>query len=205
MYRKFFKRALDLVVALIALPFVLVIGIVAGLFIYMEDRGSIFYVCDRRGMHGSIFHMYKFRSMHVNAPDIRNADNSTYNAPDDPRITRTGKFLRKTSIDELPQIINILKGDMSLIGPRPVTTNRPLETYDEKRIVRLEVRPGITGYSQAYFRNSITSEEKLEKDAYYARHVTFIGDVKILFATVKSVLCHKNIYNAKNTIDGSTK
>lgn len=136
--------------------------------------------------------------MKMNAPDIRNADNSTYNAPDDPRITKVGRLLRKTSIDELPQLLNVLIGDMSLIGPRPITVNKPLSEYDEKRKVRLEVRPGITGYSQAYFRNSITSEEKLEKDAWYARNVSFILDMKIALATVKSVLFRSNIYNSNN-------
>ncbi len=109
-----------------------------------------------------------------------------------------GRFIRKTSIDELPQFFNVLIGDMSFIGPRPVTTDRPLEEYDEKRKIRLEVRPGITGYSQAYFRNSISNEEKLEKDAFYARNVTFGGDLKIIFATVNTVVFRKNIYNKKN-------
>lgn len=198
MYKKFFKRLIDIIVALCLLPFVLIIGIFVGLFIWLEDRGSVFYLAPRRGTNGKIFKMYKFRSMKMNAPDIRNADNSTYNAPDDPRITKVGKLLRKTSIDELPQLLNVLIGDMSLIGPRPITVNKPLSEYDEKRKVRLEVRPGITGYSQAYFRNSITSEEKLEKDAWYARNVSFILDMKIALATVKSVLFRSNIYNSNN-------
>lgn len=198
MYKKFFKRLIDIIVALCLLPFVLIIGIFVALFIWLEDRGSVFYLAPRRGTNGKIFKMYKFRSMKMNAPDIRNADNSTYNAPDDPRITKVGKFLRKTSIDELPQLLNVLIGDMSLIGPRPITVNKPLSEYDEKRKVRLEVRPGITGYSQAYFRNSITSEEKLEKDAWYARNVNFILDMKIALATVKSVLFRSNIYNSNN-------
>ena len=134
----------------------------------------------------------------MNAPDIRNSDNSTYNAPDDKRVTKVGRIIRKTSIDELPQLINVLIGDMSLIGPRPITINRPLEDYDEKRKVRLEVRPGITGYSQAYFRNSISSEEKLEKDAWYARNVSFLLDAKIIIATIRSVLFRHNIYNSTN-------
>lgn len=198
MYKNFFKRLLDIVISLLLLPFVLIIGIFVGMAIWCDDRGPVFYKALRRGRYGKIFSMYKFRSMKVNSPDIRNSDNSTYNAPDDPRITKVGKYLRSASIDELPQLINILLGDMSLIGPRPITINKPLEDYDEKRKVRLEVRPGITGYSQAYFRNSITSEEKLEKDAWYARNVTFIGDMKIIFATIRSVLFGSNIYNSKN-------
>lgn len=198
MYKHLFKRVLDIFISLLALPFIIVIGIFVGIAIWLDDRGSIFYLASRRGKDGKIFKMYKFRSMKMNAPDIRNADNSTYNAPDDPRITKIGKFLRKTSIDELPQFLNVLLGDMSMIGPRPITINKPLEDYDEKRRIRLEVRPGITGYSQAYFRNSITSEEKLEKDAWYARNVSMILDMKIIFATIQSVLFHSNIYNATN-------
>lgn len=198
MYRNCFKRLFDILGSLLALPFVLIIIIVVAPFIYLEDKGSIFYLAPRRGRYGKIFKMFKLRSMKMNAPDIRNADNSTYNSPDDPRITKIGKFIRKTSIDELPQFFNVLIGDMSFIGPRPVTIDRPLEEYDEKRRTRLEVRPGITGYSQAYFRNSITNEEKLEKDAVYAQHVTFLGDFKIILATINTVVFRKNIYNKKN-------
>lgn len=198
MYRNYFKRLFDILGSLLALPFVLIIILVIAPFIYLEDRGSVFYLAPRRGRYGKIFKMFKLRSMKMNAPDIRNADNSTYNSPDDPRITKIGKFIRKTSIDELPQFFNVLIGDMSFIGPRPVTIDRPLEEYDEKRRKRLEVRPGITGYSQAYFRNSITNEEKLEKDAVYAQHVTFLGDFKIILATINTVVFRKNIYNKKN-------
>ncbi|RGS80130.1 sugar transferase, partial [Coprococcus sp. AF21-14LB] len=178
MYKKYFKRIFDILISLIAMPFIGIISVLVAIAIFIEDRGSLFYMAKRRGINGTIFAMYKFRSMKMNAPDIRNADNSTYNAPDDPRITKVGKFLRKTSIDELPQLINVLKGDMSLIGPRPITINRPLDEYDEKRKIRLTVKPGITGYSQAYFRNNISQEEKLQKDADYACNVTFIGDLK---------------------------
>lgn len=194
LYKKYFKRAFDFIGALILTPFILIICLIVGPFIYLEDKGSIFYRAKRRGVNGEIFEMFKFRSMKMNAPDIRNADNSTYNAPDDPRITKIGKILRKTSIDELPQIFNILIGDMSFIGPRPITIDRPLEDYDEKRRIRLRVRPGITGYSQAYFRNSISQEEKLQYDAEYAQNVTFIGDIKIFFKTIETVLLRKNIY-----------
>ena len=202
LYSKYIKRILDFTGALILTPFVILICIVAGPFIYFEDHGSIIYKARRRGLNGKIFNMYKLRSMKMNAPDLRNADNSTYNSPDDPRITRVGRFIRKTSIDETPQIFNILKGDMSFIGPRPVTINRPLEEYDEKRKIRLLVRPGVTGYAQAYFRNSISQEEKLQYDADYARHVTFLGDVKIIIKTIDTVLHRKNIYAGnENTAD----
>lgn len=194
MYNKFVKRILDLLFALIATPMVMLVCAIFGPMIWMEDRGKIFYLAKRRGKDGVIFHMYKLRSMKTNAPDIRNNDNSTFNSVDDPRVTRIGKLLRKTSIDELPQVFNILKGDMSWIGPRPVTTDRLLKDYDKKRLDRLKVKPGITGFAQAYYRNNISQEEKLQLDAGYAKKVTFIGDVKIIFQTIKIVFGQKNIY-----------
>lgn len=197
MYMHYIKRALDLIISIIALPFVLLIIVIIGPVIWMEDHGTIFYRAKRRGLNGKIFNMYKLRSMKMNAPDIRNADNSTYNSPDDPRITHIGKVLRKTSIDEVTQIFNVIKGDMSIIGPRPVTIDRPLSEYDEKRKIRLRVRPGITGYTQAYYRNSIPQEEKLAMDAKYAMNVTFIEDVKIFFKTIETVVLRKNIYTNK--------
>lgn len=193
-YEKYLKRPLDFAGALMLMPLLGVVTIVVAIVIKLDDRGSVFYLAKRRGRDGKTFDMYKFRSMKMNATDIRNKDNSTYNAPDDPRITRVGKILRKLSVDELPQIFNVLKGDMSFIGPRPVTTDKPLSQYDEKRLVRLKVRPGISGYSQAYYRNSIDQETKLQYDAYYATHVTFLGDVKIILKTIETVIRKKNIY-----------
>lgn len=193
-YRKYIKRLIDLIFAILALPFVLIICFIFGILIYIEDQGDIFYIAKRRGINGSIFGMYKLRSMKMNAPDIRNEDYSTYNSSDDPRVTKVGRIIRKTSIDELPQIFNILKGDMSWIGPRPITIDRPLEAYDQKRVDRLKVKPGITGYSQAYYRNSISLEEKLQLDADYAKQISFLLDIKILFKTIQVVLLQKNIY-----------
>lgn len=198
MYNKFFKRLLDILFALILLPFAFIICLIFAIFIYIEDRGSIFYIAKRRGLKGEIFDMYKLRSMKVNAPDIRNKDNSTFNSEDDPRVTKIGKIIRKTSVDELPQLINVLIGDMSFVGPRPITINRPLEDYDQKRIDRLEVKPGITGYTQAYYRNNISQEEKLEYDAWYAKNINFILDLKIFFKTLYVVIARKNIYNTNN-------
>ncbi len=102
--------------------------------------------------------------------------------------------MRKTSIDELPQVFNILKGDMSWIGPRPITIDRPVSEYDQKRIDRLKVKPGVTGYAQAYFRNNISQEEKLQLDAEYAKEISFLLDLKIVFKTIQIVLLQKNVY-----------
>ena len=131
--------------------------------------------------------------MKVNAPDIRLADGSTYNGKDDPRVTKIGRILRETSIDELPQLFNILKGEMSLIGPRPDPVDW-IDKYPEEYRVFLEARPGITGYSQAYYRNSDSSGEKIKHDAYYAQNVSFWLDVKIFFKTIQTVLMHENLY-----------
>ena len=196
MYAMYIKRILDLIISICAFPFFIILFVIIAPFIFLEDHGSVFYRAKRRGLNGCVYEMYKFRSMKMDAPDIRNDDNSTYNSPDDPRITKIGRVLRKTSIDEIPQIINVLKGDMSIIGPRPTTIDKPLELYDEKRLVRLKVKPGITGYTQAYYRNSITQEEKFEFDAQYALEVSFILDTKIFFRTIYTVLAGKNIYNS---------
>ena len=130
--------------------------------------------------------------MIVNAPDIRLADGSTYNGDDDTRITQVGHILRKTSIDELPQIINVLLGNMSFIGPRPDTVDW-LDRYSEEERSILTIRPGITGYSQAYFRNSVDGVTKLKNDIYYIENESFILDIKILFKTIKTVFLHQNI------------
>lgn len=128
--------------------------------IVLEDKGSIFYVAQRLGKNGKTYNMYKFRSMKVNAPDLRNEDGTTYNSEDDPRVTRVGKILRKTSLDETPQLLNVLIGNMSFIGPRPDLPGADREVYRKGDEVKLEVNPGLTGYSQAYYRNSSTLDQR---------------------------------------------
>ena len=152
----------------------------------------MFYSGKRLGRYGKPVPMHKFRSMKVNAPDIRLADGSTYNGDDDPRVTKLGKFIRQTSLDEIPQILNVLKGDMSLIGPRPDPLDW-LDKYKEEEKVFLNVRPGITGYNQAYYRNSADAQEKIDNDVYYAKNISFALDVKIILKTVKTVLFRENI------------
>lgn len=192
MYRHFFKRVIDLIFALLVLPFVLLLIIIIGPIIWFNDRGPIFYAGKRIGLHGKAFGMLKFRSMKVNAPDIRLEDGSTYNGDDDPRVTKVGKFLRKTSLDEIPQFLNVLAGQMSMIGIRPDPLDW-LDRYNEHERVILTVKPGITGYNQAYYRNSADGELKLKNDVYYAEHFSFWLDVKIFFKTIKTVLFRENI------------
>ena len=201
MYKKFFKRAIDIVLSLIATPFVLLAIIIMAPFIYLEDRGPIFYNAVRIGKDGKEFKMFKLRSMKVNAPDIRNADGSTYNAANDPRVTKVGRFMRKASVDELPQMLNVLIGDMSFIGPRPATP-KIWENYYPLKGERLKVRPGITGYTQMMYRNSAQGEARYQADKYYVDNLSFALDVKILFGTVFKVLKRENIYNP-GTGDGA--
>lgn len=189
MYNKV-KRVIDFCISLIILPIVLLLLVIVGIAIKLEDRGPIFYMGERIGYHGKIFKMFKFRSMKVNAPDLRYADGSTYNSEDDPRVTKVGRFLRKTSIDEIPQLLNVLIGDMALIGPRPDSAFYLSEYTDEERVI-LNVRPGITGYNQAINRNAVGTKEKLKNDIYYVQNMSFFFDVKIIFMTIKCVLFSK--------------
>lgn len=139
------------------------------------------------------FRMFKFRSMKMNAPDIRNADGTTFNSEKDIRLTRIGSFLRKTSIDELPQILNVFLGDMSFVGPRPSPMGNE-RTYTDFVKKKFDVRPGITGYNQALLRNSATLEERYKNDIYYAENLSFLLDCKIIYMTLRSVLCRENVY-----------
>lgn len=197
MYLRFFKRLFDIIVALCVLPFLGLVYIILVPFYFFLDKGPMFYSGKRLGQHGKPFLMHKFRSMKVNAPDIRLADGSTYNGDDDPRVTSLGRFIRRTSIDEIPQILNVLKGDMSLIGPRPDPMDW-IDKYKEEEKVFLNVKPGITGYSQAYFRNSVDAQEKINNDVYYAKNISFWLDVKIFFRTIKTVLFRENINVAED-------
>ena len=192
MYLHLFKRVFDIIIGLCALPFVILFIIVFGPIIWAQDKGPIFFAGKRIGRNGKLFGMLKFRSMKVNAPDIRMENGDTYNGDDDPRVTKIGRFMRKTSIDEIPQFINVLIGDMSFIGPRPDTPDF-LEVYQKEYPAILTIKPGITGYNQAYFRNSIDGKEKMRNDDYYAKHLTFVMDVKIVFKTIKTVLFRENI------------
>ncbi len=193
MYVHFFKRIIDLLLSFIALPFWFLLLIPIAVAIKLDDGGPIFYSSARVGKGFKKFGMYKFRSMKVNAPDLRNADGGTFNAADDPRVTKVGKFLRETSLDETPQLLNIIKGDMSIIGPRAGDWES-VDTYEEDEKDKCKVVPGLTGYCQAYYRNNATVREKRLKDAWYANNVSFSLDVKIFFKTIITVFKHENLY-----------
>lgn len=193
MYRIFLKRVLDIIISLLSLPFFLVIFIPVAVMIKLEDGGPIFYLGERIGKESKIFKMYKFRSMKMNAEMILNKDGSTFNSKEDTRLIKIGKFIRETSIDELPQILNVLKGDMSLIGPR-ASLAEALENYKSDEVDKMKVRPGISGYTQAYFRNNLSVREKRLKDAWYAKNISFFLDIKIFFRTILVVLKKEGIY-----------
>ncbi|MBE5756530.1 MAG: sugar transferase [Clostridiales bacterium] len=203
MYKHFFKGLFDFILSLIAFPFLILIIFIVGIMIKIDDGGPIFYTAKRIGKNGKLFKMVKFRSMKVNAPDIRLADGSTYNGEDDPRVTKIGKILRKTSIDELPQILNVLTFKMSFIGPRPDPEDW-LDKYTDEERVFLTVRPGITGYSQAYFRNDADGKQKIVNDVYYAKHCTLWMDIKVFFKTIVVVLKKENTFkDTKEEVDAN--
>lgn len=193
MYDMYIKRLIDISISAVALVLLIPIWIIIPILIKKDDGGSIFYKAPRIGKDCKKIYMLKFRSMKEDNEDLRNADGSTYNSENDPRVTKIGRFLRKTSIDELPQLVNVFLGDMSLIGPRASTWDS-LRDYKEDELDKMKVRPGISGYSQAYFRNSIPMREKRINDAWYANNVSFLLDLKIVFKTIETVLLKKNIY-----------
>lgn len=193
MYQHFFKRLLDLIIGAVAMIPLLLLVIVLGPAIYLEDRGPVFYNAPRVGKNGREFVMYKFRSMKVNAPDLVMEDGSTYNGADDPRMTKIGAFMRRTSLDEMPQFLNVLIGNMSVIGPRP-DLKRETELYEGDESDKLLVKPGITGYAAAYGRNSLPWRERLKMDVYYVRNISFAFDVKIFFKTIETVFKQEGVY-----------
>lgn len=192
MYHYGIKRLLDIIIAILLLPILLIMTLPIALLIKLEDGGPVFYNAPRLGKNMKEFKMYKFRSMIVNAPDIRNEDGTTFNSDDDPRVTKVGKVLRKTSIDELPQILNVLKGDMSFVGPRPSPLGNK-DLYPKEYFRKFDVKPGITGYNQAILRNKSTMEQRIKNDLYYVENLSLIFDLKIILLTFVSVLKFKNI------------
>ncbi|WP_417142607.1 sugar transferase [Raoultibacter massiliensis] len=197
MYARFGKRLLDILLGIVALPFVAIILLIMAPFIHFEDKGPVFYNAPRIGKGGREFKMYKLRSMKVDAPDLTMPDGSTYNGADDPRMTRMGTFMRKTSIDELPQILNVIKGDMSLVGPRP-DLERETELYEGDEHEKLLVRPGITGYAAVSGRNSLPWHDRLALDVYYVRNISFALDVKIFFKTFAVVFAREGVFVEEN-------
>lgn len=199
-YQLVIKRIIDIIFCLMILPFVLLVMIPIAIAIKLEDGGPVFYRSRRLGVGFKEFDMFKFRSMKVNAPDIRNEDGSTYNSKSDSRVTRVGRFIRETSLDEVPQFFNVIFGEMSLVGPRAGDVESK-DTYEEDEKDKMLVRPGITGYTQAYYRNNLGVREKRLYDAWYAHNVSMWLDIKILFKTVETVLKRENVYTNEEAKD----
>ncbi|MBD5228362.1 MAG: sugar transferase [Bacteroidales bacterium] len=186
-YRDFFKRGIDIGVSSLGLLLLSLPLSVIALWLHFANKGAgVFFLQERPGKNGKIFRIYKFKSM----TDQR--DEQGHLLPDSKRMTKGGKFVRKTSIDELPQLWNVLKGDMSLIGPRPLLPEY-LPYYTEKEMHRHDVRPGITGLAQVEGRNSNTWEETFAKDLEYTENVTFLNDCKILFGTFLNVIKKRDV------------
>ena len=187
MYKHFFKRVIDFCIALVALVCISPILLVITIWLHFANKGAgVFFLQERPGKNGKIFKVIKFKTM----TDERDADGNLL--PDTVRLTKVGKFVRSTNLDELPQLINVLQGDMSFIGPRPLYVNF-LKLYDEKQARRHEVRPGISGWAQVHGRNLCTYSKKFEYDVWYVDHINFKVDVQILFLTIANVFGRKDI------------
>ena len=190
MYKHFFKRFFDFWISLIALICISPILLVITIWLHFANKGAgAFFFQERPGKDGKIFKVIKYKTM----TDERDAEGNLL--PDEERLTKVGRFVRSTSIDELPQLVNVLKSDMALIGPRPLLIQY-LPLYSPEQARRHEVRPGISGWAQCHGRNTITWAEKFKLDVWYVDHCTLWTDIKVIFITIKKVLKREDINNA---------
>lgn len=199
MYRKFGKRAIDTVLSAVALVILSHLLLLTALAIKITSPGPALFKQQRLGLHGKEFTIYKFRSMTDGA---EHTGSGVYSEKGDPRVTKVGKFIRATSIDELPQLFNIIKGDMAIVGPRPPLTYHPwpLEQYTEEQMHMFDVRPGITGWAQVNGRKTVEWPHRIEMSAYYAKNLSLAFDVKILALTVFKVLRNEDNENTGATV-----
>lgn len=196
MYKNFFKRLIDFTIVFIALLIIWPLLLIITIWLHFANKGAgAFFFQERPGKDEKIFKVIKFKSM----TDERDAEGNLL--PDAQRLTKVGAFVRKSSIDELPQLINVLKGDMALIGPRPLLPEY-LPYYTERERLRHTVRPGITGWAQVNGRNNVTWDQKLELDAYYVENLNLTMDIKVLFTTIKNVLGGKDVVVIPSTKAG---
>lgn len=192
MYRRYIKRLLDFVLSLIAIIILSPIYILVAILVKIKLGSPVIFTQERPGKDEKIFKMYKFRSM------TNETDENGDLLPDDVRLTKFGKLLRSTSLDELPELFNILKGDMSIVGPRPLLV-KYLPLYNDFQKHRHDVKPGLTGLAQTNGRNETTWEKRFEYDVQYSQNISFINDVKIIIATIKIVLNHNGINSNKTS------
>lgn len=192
MYKNVLKRFLDFWIALVVLICISPLLVVVTLWLHVANKGAgAFFLQERPGKDGRIFKIIKYKTM----TDERDAEGHLL--PDEQRLTKVGRFVRSTSIDELPQLLNVLKGDMALIGPRPLLVQY-LPLYSKEQARRHEVRPGISGWAQCHGRNAISWTEKFKLDVWYVDHVSFATDMKVIFTTIKNVLMRKDISSASS-------
>ena len=192
MYKRFGKRLIDTVLSLIALVILSPLLLITALAVKISSPGPVLFKQQRLGLYGKVFTIYKFRSMTDGA---EHTGSGVYSGKGDARVTKVGKIIRATSIDELPQLINIIVGDMAIVGPRPPLTYHPwpVEQYTEEQFHMFDVRPGITGWAQVHGRNLSSWEERFAYDVDYVDHISFALDVKIIFMTIRCVFAREGI------------
>jgi lipopolysaccharide/colanic/teichoic acid biosynthesis glycosyltransferase len=198
MYRLFFKRLIDILVGLMLFVFLWPVMLITAIAIYIEDPGPVIFKQDRLGKDGKVFKMLRFRSMKQNS---EHTGSGVYSGKGDPRVTKVGRIIRATSIDELIQAVHLINGQMSLIGPRPPLTYHPwpIEQYTKEQLHMFDVRPGITGWAQVNGRKKVPWDKRIELNCWYADNVSFALDLKIFFLTIAKVFT-----NADNVSEGAT-
>jgi lipopolysaccharide/colanic/teichoic acid biosynthesis glycosyltransferase len=201
MYQKFFKRLLDIVLSMIGIAALSWLMLVIAILVKLTSKGPIIFKQERLSRNGDTFKMYKFRSMVVGAEK-----QGVYADNNDPRLTPIGKMIRATSIDELPQLFNIFKGDMSFVGPRPILTYHPwpFDQYTDSQKQIFDVRPGITGWAQVNGRKEVQWEQRIALNIWYVQNISFLLDMKIIVMTIQKVLLMKNNQNVGETVEKSS-
>lgn len=196
----YIKRASDLVIGLAGTVLLSPIFLVTAICIKIDSPGKVFFLQERLGKNGRVFKIIKFRSMCENAEHM---GSGVYSEKGDMRVTKVGRFIRATSIDELPQLVNLIRGDMSLIGPRPPLTYHPwpVEKYTKEQFHMFDVRPGITGWAQIHGRKAVEWNKRIELNVWYVRHMSFLLDIKIFFMTIIKVLKNEDNANTGNTVN----
>lgn len=203
-YNRFIKRFFDFVIALIALVVLSPIFVITSLAIKLDSKGPVIFKQKRIGKDGKVFDIYKFRSMCVGA---EGKGSGVYSGKGDARVTKVGKFIRATSIDELPQLVNILKGDMSFVGPRPPLTYHPwpIDEYSDEQLLMFALRPGVTGWAQVHGRKDVEWHKRIKLNVWYVKNVSLLLDVKIMFMTVFKVLTNADNENIGETVKREEK
>lgn len=204
MYKAFFKRAFDVLFSFILLLLLSPLFIIVSVAVKLDSKGPVFFKQERIGLNARVFKIYKFRSMCVGAESMGTGQ---YSFSGDPRVTRVGKILRATSLDELPQLINIIKGDMSFIGPRPPLTYHPWEIseYTDEQLRMFELRPGITGWAQVHGRKDVEWHERIRLNVWYVDNCTFLLDIRIFFKTIFSIVKNEDNVNVGETVVNSAE